>query len=305
MEDEKKNKPTFDLSNIATEAPNPHSVGLDQMSIPQILAIINQEDHLVADAVAHELGTIAKVVEAIVTSIRNGGRLFLCGAGTSGRLAIMEASECPPTFSTPPSLVQGIMAGGKQAVFEAVEGAEDDALTGSKTAEEHHITGKDFALGISASGRTPFVLGFLNYARHKGAKTALLCCSHPPLASADFVMMTPTGAEILSGSTRMKAATAAKMVLNMITTTAMVSLGKVYDHWMVDVNPKSSKLIDRAARIVAQITGCPKEKAIELVQSCGNAKVAAVMYMKNVDAETARYLLDQHQGRLRDVIKKS
>lgn len=291
-----------DLSHLATEAANPCSQGLDQMSIEQIVTLINQEDRKIIDAVAHESNIIAQVIHEVVRSFENNGRLFLCGAGTSGRLAVMEASECPPTFSTPPTLIQGVMAGAPQAFFQAVEGAEDDPIAGMNSAKDRAVCKNDFALGISASGRTPYVVAFLDYARSVGAKTALLCASTPNSPQVDFVISPPTGPEVLSGSTRMKAATAAKMILNMITTTAMVSLGKVYDHWMVDVHPNSAKLIDRAARIVVQVTGCSKEQAVNLIQSCGNAKVAIVMYVKNVNAITAQRLLEQHHGKLRDVL---
>lgn len=291
------------LGKLITEKPNPSTENLDQMAIPEILRLINREDQKISAAIEQELPQIAKVIDCVVESFHKGGRLFFCGAGTSGRLAIMEASECPPTFSTPPEMVQGLMAGFPDAIWRAVEGAEDNKDDGRKIAMEKQISCKDFVLGISASGLTPYVLGILSYAKEQGAKTALLSANRPEQVFADFLIAPPTGHEVLTGSTRMKAATAAKMVLNMITTTSMIAFGKVYGNLMVDLNPNSQKLVSRAVRIITQITRCSPEEALKLVKESGNAKVAIVMYSKKIDKNAALEILKQKKGRLRDVLE--
>lgn len=288
----------LDLSHLITETPLNETMNMDQWEIPQILATINQEDQKVALAVQKELPTIAKVVEVLVQQFKKGGRLFLCGAGTSGRLAVMEASECPPTFSTNPELIQGVMAGAPGAFFHAVEGAEDDKEKGREEAQLRNLNKNDMAIGISASGRTPYMIGFLEYAHEQNAPTAVLCSSIPTEKFADYVIAPQTGPEILTGSTRLKSATAAKMVLNMITTTSMVALGKTYGNWMVDLNPNSEKLIVRATNIICKLTDCPKEKALSLIKEARNAKVAIVMYKKNITKEEAIKLLEQCNGKL-------
>ncbi|HNZ66333.1 MAG TPA: N-acetylmuramic acid 6-phosphate etherase, partial [Planctomycetota bacterium] len=246
----------LDLSHLITEQQLPETKNMDQWSIPKILMAMNKEDQKVALAVQEQIPIITKVIETLIQKFKKGGKLYLCGAGTSGRLAIMEAAECPPTFSTPPELIQGIMAGAPESVFHAVEGAEDNREKGIEAAKEKHICENDMAIGISASGRTPYVLGFLEYAKQKNAATVLLCASTPKENFMDFLIQPQTGSEILTGSTRLKAATAAKMTLNMITTTSMIALGKVYGNWMVDLKPNSEKLIVRATNIISQITGC-------------------------------------------------
>ena len=291
------------FGKLTTEKPNPLTENLDKMSIPEILQLIHKEDQKISYAIEQELPAIAKVVDHVVDSFFRGGRLFLCGAGTSGRLAIMEASECPPTFSTPPEMVQGIMAGFPESLWRAVEGAEDNKESGKKIAMERGISSLDFVLGISASGQTPYVLGILEYAREKGAKTALLCAHRPEKTITDFLIAPPTGSEVLTGSTRMKAASAAKMVLNMITTTSMIAFGKVYRNLMVDLSPNSQKLISRAARIVMQITHCTSEEALNLVKESGNAKIAVVMYTKKVSKNAALEMLKRKKGRLRSILE--
>ncbi len=298
----------LDLSHLVTESVNPRSLYLDKMEISEITALINDEDKKIAIAVSQQLPIINRAIESIVSCLQKGGRLFLCGAGTSGRLSVMEASECPPTFSTSPELVQGVMAGAPQAFFQAVEGAEDIEENGEKDAQKRSLNNLDFALGVSASGRTPYVLGFLKYAKKLNCPTALLYSGSSNSNTKqpdfiDFIIAPETGPEVLTGSTRMKAATAAKMVLNMITTTTMVMMGKVYENRMVDVNPNSEKLVDRAARIVTHITGCQREIAIQLVRESGNAKIAVVMYAKKIDKITAKKLLEQHQGKLRKILE--
>jgi N-acetylmuramic acid 6-phosphate etherase len=300
----KKLSMPLDLRNLVTETRNPRSRELDQLSILEILQLINEEDQTVAQAVQKELPVIARVVEEVVASLSGGGRLFLCGAGTSGRLAMAEAAECPPTFSTPPDLVHGIMAGAPKSFFQAVEGAEDSFVNGKRDVQEK-ITAKDVLIGISASGRTPYMSGAIEYAKEIGASTVLICASRPQESVAQFIIAPNTGPEVLTGSTRMKAATAAKMVLNMITTTSMVCLGKVYGNWMVDLSFNSEKLLDRGVRILKEITGCPENEAIELLKVAGNTKVAAVMYLKKLSKEKALELLWEHKGRLRPILEKN
>ncbi len=283
----KKRNFMLDLSHLITEQQLPETKNMDQWSIPKILMAMNKEDQKVALAVQEQIPIITKVIETLIQKFKKGGKLYLCGAGTSGRLAIMEAAECPPTFSTPPELIQGIMAGAPESVFHAVEGAEDNREKGIEAAKEKHICENDMAIGISASGRTPYVLGFLEYAKQKNAATVLLCASTPKENFMDFLIQPQTGSEILTGSTRLKAATAAKMTLNMITTTSMIALGKVYGNWMVDLKPNSEKLIVRATNIISQITGCSKETAHQLLLEANNAKVAIIMYQKQCSKEQA------------------
>lgn len=283
----KKRNFMLDLSHLITEQQLPETKNMDQWSIPEILMAMNKEDQKVALAVQEQIPIITKVIETLIQKFKKGGKLYLCGAGTSGRLAIMEAAECPPTFSTPPELIQGIMAGAPESVFHAVEGAEDNREKGIEAAKEKHICENDMAIGISASGRTPYVLGFLEYAKQKNAATVLLCASTPKENFMDFLIQPQTGSEILTGSTRLKAATAAKMTLNMITTTSMIALGKVYGNWMVDLKPNSEKLIVRATNIISQITGCSKETAHQLLLEANNAKVAIIMYQKQCSKEQA------------------
>ena len=242
-----------------TEQRNPRSITLDQLPIESAIDLMVSEEAGVAAAVQTQRAGIAKLVRHGVRSFRNGGRLFYIGAGTSGRLGVLDASECPPTFRTPPEMIQGIIAGGQHALWSAVEGAEDDPDAGAAAVQFRGIGGKDVVVGIAASGRTPFVWGALEEARRRGAKTALVCC-HPQLEFArghrpDVVIALPTGPEVLTGSTRLKAGTATKLVLNLVTTLAMVRLGKVVSNLMVDLNPSNIKLRDRAARIVQEITG--------------------------------------------------
>ena len=291
-----------ELGKLVTESKNPGSERLDCQDIPEILRLINAEDQQIAMAVERELPVIAQVVPKVVQTLSHQGRVFLCGAGTSGRLAAMEAAECPPTFSTSYSMMQAVMAGAPTAFFQAVEGCEDDENAGGEALRNKGLTAVDVVIGISASGRTPYVLGALHYAGQIGASTTLLCANRPDQAPADFVIAPATGPEVLTGSTRMKAATAAKMVLNMITLASMVRLGKVYGNLMVDLSPNSAKLVDRAIRILVDITGCPHDRARQLVERSGNAKVAAVMYLKSVDKEAAIQLLQKHHGQLRPII---
>jgi N-acetylmuramic acid 6-phosphate etherase len=287
------------LENLLTEQVNPASEGIDALPTAGILEIINAEDRQVADAVAREIPAIARAVDAIVTAILGGGRLFYIGAGTSGRLGVLDAAECPPTFSADPELVQGIMAGGEQALARATETTEDDPAIGARDLRARGFTARDVLVGIAASGRTPYVLGAIAEARRLGAVTAGISCTpDSELARAVHIAITPlTGPEILAGSTRMKAGTATKLVLNMLSTAVFIRLGYVYGNLMVNLQPKNSKLVDRARRIVAQAAGVTYDGAAELLSAANNSvRTAIVMAKRNVDRETAESRLAATNG---------
>ncbi|MGA2131901.1 MAG: N-acetylmuramic acid 6-phosphate etherase [Bryobacteraceae bacterium] len=266
------------LENLLTEQRNPSSEGIDTQPVARILEIINAEDRTVADAVAREIPAIARAVDAIVTAIQQGGRLFYIGAGTSGRLGVLDAAECSPTFNVDPETVQGIMAGGEVALARATETTEDDPAIGARDLRDRAFTARDILIGIAASGRTPYVLGAIAEARHLGAITAGISCTpDSELARAVHIPITPlTGPEVVAGSTRMKAGTATKLVLNMISTATFIRLGYVYGNLMVNVQPKNSKLRDRAQRIIAQATGVSYEKAGDLLTAAGDNVRAAL-----------------------------
>ena len=263
---------------------------------------MNSQDALIAEAVARESENISRAIEIIADRFRNGGRLFYQGAGTSGRLGVLDASECPPTFSTPPSMVVGIIAGGQRALTNAVEGAEDNPDQARSDLELHHFSSKDVLVGIATSGRTPYVLGGLKYARSLGAATVGFTCNesselHP---LSDIVIAPVVGPEIVSGSTRLKAGTATKMVLNMLTTGAMVLIGKTYGNLMVDLRASNEKLKLRSIRIVAEIAELTPPKAEEILLACqGEVKTAIVASLHQIDAQAARELLTSHDGQLR------
>jgi N-acetylmuramic acid 6-phosphate etherase len=287
------------LENLLTEQVNPASEGIDAMPTARILEVINAEDRQVAEAVAREIPATARAVDAIVDAIQNGGRLFYIGAGTSGRLGVLDAAECPPTFSADAELVQGIMAGGEPALAHATETTEDDPAIGARDLRERGFTARDVLVGIAASGRTPYVLGAVAEARRLGAITAGISCTpDSALASAVHIAITPlTGPEIVAGSTRMKAGTATKIVLNMLTTATFIRLGYVYGNLMVNVQPKNSKLRDRAIRIVAQAVGVTYAAAGELLASAGNKVATAIVMGKTgVDRETAESRLTAANG---------
>lgn len=282
------------LENLLTEQVNPASHRIDALPTRQILEIINAEDRQVAAAVAREIPAIARAVDAIVEALRSGGRLFYIGAGTSGRLGVLDASECPPTFSADPDMVQGIMAGGEQALARATETTEDDPAIGARDLLQRGFTTRDVLLGIAASGRTPYVLGAVTEARRLGAITAGLSCTpDSELARAVHLPITPLpGPEIVAGSTRMKAGTATKLVLNMISTAVFIRLGYVYGNLMVNVQPTNSKLRDRAQRIIAQAAGVSYEAAGALLAAAGNSvRTAIVMGKMGVDRATAEQRL--------------
>lgn len=287
------------LGSLTTEKVNEKSKNIDMCGTEEILKIINSEDRLVPDAVEKEIPNIAKAVDAVVDRLKRGGRLFYIGAGTSGRLGILDASECPPTYGVSHELVQGIIAGGYEAIFKAVEGAEDDEEAGKRVIYEKKITDRDVVVGITASGRTPYVLGAVRAAKIIGAITIGVSNNSTSLVKdeADIAITPVVGPEVVMGSTRMKAGTAQKLVLNMITTASMIKLGKVYGNLMVDLQPTNKKLVDRTIRIVSYATGLSEEEVKKyLNESRYRPKVAIVMIKTGVDAKEAEKLLNKADG---------
>ena len=290
-----------ELQKIATEQRNPNTTQIDTLSTLDMVTMINQEDHHVAEAVSKVLPKVAEAVDLISERLSKGGRLIYCGAGTSGRLGILDAVECPPTYSTDPDMVQCLMAGGYPAIFKAVEGAEDSRELGAEDMKNADFTEKDVLVGIAASGRTPYVLGCMEYAKQAGASTvAVTCCPGSQLDTyADVGIAPAPGPEVVTGSTRMKSGTAQKMVLNMLSTGAMIKLGKVYGNLMVDVKPSNEKLIRRCETIVCAAAECNEETAKKALQACDyHPKVAIVMVLRGVAAEDARRLLEKADGRV-------
>jgi len=261
-----------DLHNLLTEQANPASARIDQVSTLEMLRIMNAEDRRIADSITPELPHIARAIDAIVEAFRSGGHLFYIGAGTSGRLGVLDASECPPTFNVAPELVQGIIAGGEPALARATETTEDDPAIGAADLRNRGFTAKDVLCGIAASGRTPYVLGAIDEANKLGAVTiGLSCTPNSELSRRAKITITPTpGPEIIAGSTRLKAGTATKLVLNMLTTGAFIRMGYVRGNLMVNVQPKNSKLLDRSLRIIQSATGATPEQAAEALQSANN-----------------------------------
>jgi N-acetylmuramic acid 6-phosphate etherase len=289
------------LEKLLTEQTNPASASIDTLSTESVLRIMNAEDRQVAEAVEREIPAIARAVDAIVTAFERGGRLFYLGAGTSGRLGVLDASECPPTFNVPPEMVQGIIAGGEAALSQATETTEDDPATGARDLEIRGFTASDVLVGIAASGRTPYVLGAVALARRLGAVTVGISCTpDSEIARAVEIAITPlVGPEVVAGSTRMKAGTAQKLVLNMLSTGAFVRLGYVYGNLMVNVQPKNQKLRDRARRIVAQAAGVSVERAGEwLAEAGGSVRVAIVMAKGGMRREDAERRLAAAKGRV-------
>lgn len=298
----------IDLNKITTERRNPRSAHIDELPTLAMLRVINDEDKTVPIAVERVLPAIAATVDAITAALAAGGRLFYAGAGTSGRLGILDAVECPPTYGTEPDLVQGLIAGGTPAIFRAQEGAEDSAELGREDLAAVGFTARDVLVGIAASGRTPYVLGAMEYARSLGAKTIALACTEGARIAApeyaDIAILPITGAEVVTGSTRMKAGTAQKLVLNMLSTGTMIKLGKVYGNLMVDVKTTNKKLEERARRIVMEATGCDREAATHaLAAAGGSAKLAILMLLTGTDAGTARARLAATQGHLAPAIQ--
>ncbi|MEK4427098.1 N-acetylmuramic acid 6-phosphate etherase [Solibacillus sp. FSL K6-1523] len=292
---------------LTTEKRNSETMNLDELTVEEILTIMNRQDEHVVQGVAKVLPTLEKIIEKIVDNILNGGRIFYVGAGSSGRLAMMDASECPPTFMTDPNLVQTIMAGGNSAFFQAVENAEDDAEAGQRDIAEKAITKWDTVIGITASGTTPYTIGAVKYARLNGAFTVSLTSNKDSKISqyTDQAIEVDVGPEILTGSTRLKAATSHKMILNMISTATMVKLGKVYENLMVDVNASNNKLVERAKRIVMMATNCSYEQAEQVLNTTNLAvKPAIVMLKTNADFETVQTILSEVNGNTKRAIAK-
>jgi N-acetylmuramic acid 6-phosphate etherase len=292
-------------SHLLTELRLPASMALDSMSIADAVAMMNQQDAIAVAAVAKEKESVAAAVKLVAEALREGGRLLYFGAGTSGRLGVLDASECPPTFRVEPEMVQGIIAGGQAAMFKAQEGAEDSPVDGAKAVDERQVTKKDVVMGIATGGTTPYVHGALRRAIEIGAKTIFFSCVQPvpDEPKVDVVIRPLTGPEVITGSTRLKAGTATKLVLNMITTLAMVQLGKVYENLMVDLRATNLKLWDRGARIISTLTDLPKAEALEMLKAAdGHVKLAVVMHRRKVGKDEARKLIEKAKGRLREAI---
>ena len=297
---------TVKLSALDTEKRNPNSLEIDTLSTIDMVNLINSEDHLCAQAVKAVLPEVARAVDAIYEKLRLGGRLFYCGAGTSGRLGVLDASECPPTYGVEPNMVVGIIAGGKKALCEAVEGAEDSYTQGAEDLKSHAFSQNDVLVGIAASGRTPYVIGAMDYAKELGTTViALVCCNNSEMARHAHITIAPIpGPEVITGSSRMKSGTCQKMVLNMLSTGVMVKLGKVYSNLMVDVKASNEKLVNRAVSIVCSATGVSEKIAKVTLEGCSyHCKTAIVMILLNCDAENARKMLDSANGKIADAIK--
>lgn len=288
-----------EINSLLTEQVNENTKDIDKKSTLEVLELINYEDKKVAYAVEKQLPQIAKVVDKIVQVIKNNGRIIYVGAGTSGRIALLDAAECPPTFGTPPGLVIGVMAGGEKALTQAIEGVEDCKDEGVKQLEEIKLSPNDIVIGIAASGRTPYVLGAVEYANNLGCYTVGISCTKNSLLSnlVDEAIEVIVGPEVVSGSTRLKAGTAQKMVLNMISTTTMILLGKVYGNLMVDVQPTNLKLKERAKKIVMDSTGIGYKQAEEILESVNfNTKLAIIMIKTGCAKSVAEKLLEESQG---------
>ena len=294
------------LDTRLTERRNPRSATIDTASALEIVDLIGAEDATVPAAVARARAEIARAIELIEAAFRAGGRLLYVGAGTSGRLGVLDAAECPPTFGTPPEMVVGIIAGGLPALVRSVEGAEDDVNTGLGEMDARRVGPKDVVVGIAASGTTPFVRAALSRAQTLGARTVLVSCSEPPALlreTCDVCVTVLVGPEIVTGSTRMKSGTATKLVLNTLTTGAMIRLGKIYGNLMVDLRAWNDKLVDRSERIVMETTGLDRPRARVVLEAAeGRVKTAIVMARREVSREEADRLLEEHQGRLRTIV---
>lgn len=296
----------IDLGKLTTEQRNPATTRIDCCPTEEMVTIMQAEDDKVSAAIRKILPEIARAIDATAARLADGGRLFYIGAGTSGRLGVLDASECPPTYGTDPELVQGIIAGGEAAMFRAQEGAEDDLTLAEEDLAARHFTKDDVLVGIAASGRTPYVIGGLRYAKELGALTIALSCSEgSEIAKLADIALTPvTGPEIVTGSTRMKAGTAQKLVLNMLSTGTMIRLGKVYGNLMVDVKASNHKLEERARRIVMQGSGCSREEAeAALRKADGRAKLAILLVVTGCTAEEGRKALQESRGHLREAIR--
>jgi N-acetylmuramic acid 6-phosphate etherase len=301
---EKEKSEMLELDHLVTEKRNPCTMNIDELDSLEIVKKINEEDHRVPQAIAEVLPQIAEVVDVVVEAIQQGGRLIYIGAGTSGRIGILDASECPPTYGTPPNLVIGLIAGGDEAIRIAKEGIEDDKELGKRDLCNVDLTANDVVVGIAASGRTPYVIGALEYAKEVGAVTVALVCS--PNAKmeqvAKYTICVVVGPEVVTGSTRMKAGTAQKLVLNMISTATMIRLGKVYQNLMVDVQPTNKKLIERAKKIIVEATGVTLSEAEKaLADHQGSTKRAIMQILSGLPPKEVAALLQKHGG----VLKKA
>ncbi len=288
------------LEQLLTEQKNPASAAIDQISTEAMLRVINDEDKKVAEAVERAIPQIARAVDGIAAALERGGRLFYIGAGTSGRLGVLDAAECPPTYNVPKELVQGIIAGGESALTRSAEASEDDPAAGQRDLLTHGFGKGDVLAGIAASGRTPYVLGAVEKAKALGALTiGISCTPHSALSSiVDIPIEALAGPEVITGSTRMKAGTATKLVLNMLSTGTMIRLGYVYHNLMVNVQPTNEKLVDRATRIIVDASGIGYAQASELLRKTGSVKTAIVMALRGVDGEEAAHLLHAAKGRI-------
>ncbi len=295
----------MNLSKLTTEGRNPDTMDIDTLDTPQILKKINNEDKKVAAAVEKELPYVAKAVDMVVEALKRGGRVFYVGAGTSGRLGTLDASECPPTYGVSPELFQGIMAGGIKALYSSAEGAEDDRQQGANDLIGHDVTGKDIVIGIAASGRTPYVLGALEYAGSIGCGTVGIACNKGSEMEglADIMIAPEVGPEVVMGSTRMKAGTAQKLVLNMISTAAMIRSGKAYTNLMVDMKTSNEKLKARAINIVKLATDASEDTARKALEESGyNSKTAILMILKNISKDQAEQELKKADGFIRKAL---
>jgi N-acetylmuramic acid 6-phosphate etherase len=295
-----------DFSHLLTEQRNARTGGIDALPTAEIVDLINHEDASIAAAVGAEKPRIVRAVNLLVDRLKKGGRMLFVGAGTSGRLGVLEAAELPPTFDTPSRLAQAIMAGGPECVWASKEGAEDDAADGARQLRIRAVHAFDAVIGITASGVTPFVIGALGEARKKGAARILVSCNRRGVSRdvAEVVIAPVVGPEVITGSTRLRAGTATKMVLNLLTVTTMIRLGKVYENLMVDLQTRSDKLVSRAKRIVSTLTGLPDADASRVLKKAGgSAKVAIVMARRNISREEALALLEKHGGMLRGALE--
>lgn len=295
----------INLDKLVTEKRNENTKAIDRVSTIEMLKMINDEDKKIAYAVENELPNISKAVDEISEAFKIGGRLIYCGAGTSGRLGILDASECPPTYGVSEDLVQGVIAGGHEAIFRAKEGAEDSKELGVKDLKEINLNSKDVLVGLAASGRTPYVIGCLEYANSLGAATVSVTCNpESEVSKVSKISIAPVvGPEAVTGSTRMKAGTAQKMVLNMLSTGAMIKTGKVYGNLMVDVKSTNEKLIERAKRIVIEATGAEREEAVRTLEDTNyDVKLSILMIITSMDKVRAKELLDRHKGHIAKAI---
>ena len=295
----------LNLTGMTTERRNPRTMQLDTMSELEIVTVMNEEDARVPLAITKKLPQIAQAAHWAAEAFAQGGRLFYMGAGTSGRLGVLDAAECPPTFGVDPGMVVGLIAGGEKAFIKAVEGAEDDRALGQSDLEAHNLTAKDVVIGIAASGRTPYVLGGLAYARSVGCRTAAIACNPGSAVgkAADLAIEVEVGPEVLTGSTRLKSGTAQKLILNMISTASMVRAGKAYQNLMVDVMQTNEKLHVRAENIVIDATGVERAEARRAIDAAGGSvKCAITMLLAGCDADEARRRLDEAKGHVRAAI---